>query len=287
MGPVYTDYKLSPYGIILQESRHSWDFHMVEHYHDIFQVFYVLGGEGVCRLGGVEHQMGADVAVLIGSGTPHLLIDRPDDPLSLFVLAFSADAVRYHPEHTQLLSAFAGRTTVIGPGEPALTSVKEGLRRILYEQSTRRPGYPIAIRAELLSILLQLYRLTLPEDGRAIVGGVDPADRPVYEVKRYLDQHYFEPLRVEAMARLAHLSPRQLGDRFRRLTGWTLIQYLTAVRVEQAKHILRTTDEEIIAVCFEVGYDNLSHFYRVFKKSTGLTPKRFRQERQEDGPVEP
>ncbi|MHB8756966.1 MAG: AraC family transcriptional regulator [Bacillota bacterium] len=287
MGPVYIDHKLSPYGIILQESRHSRDFRMVEHYHQIFQVFYVLGGEGVCRLGGVEHKLVADTAVLVGGGVPHLLIDRPDDPLFLFVLAFSADAVRYHPEHTQLLSAFAGRTTVVGPGEPALASVKEGLRRILYEQSARRPGYPIGVRAELLSILLQLYRLTLPEDGRALVGGVDPADRPVYEVKRYLDQHFYEPLRVEAMARLAHLSPRQLGERFRRLTGRTLIQYLTTVRVEQAKHILRTTDEEIIAVCFEVGYDNLSHFYRVFKKNTGLTPKRFRQERQEGGPIEP
>ncbi len=278
LGPSYTEFKLPRYEILLQESRHSPDFRMAEHYHDIFQVFYVLGGRGHCRLAGVEHELTADTVVLVGAEAPHLLIDHPDDPLFLFVLAFSAGAVRYHPEHVQLLSAFARRPAVVPPGTPALAGVKESLRRILHEQAAREPGYPIAIRAELLSILLRLYRATLPEDGRTFLGAVAAGDRPAYEVKRYLETRYYEPLKVEAVARLARLSPRQLGERFKRLTGRTIIQYLTEVRVAQAKHLLETTDKEIIAVCFEVGYDNLSHFYRVFKKSTGTTPRGFRRE---------
>ncbi|HEY3313998.1 MAG TPA: AraC family transcriptional regulator [Bacillota bacterium] len=274
----YDQFWLPPYGILLQEKRHAPDFRMAEHYHHLYQVFYLLGGHGLARLGGRDYPVGADSVVFVPAEQPHVLIDQPDDPIFLFVLAFSADALGHHPENRQLLTTFSRRPPMIGPGQPSMVAVKERLRRILYEQTALRPGYPIAIRAELLSILLQLHRATIPEDGRVVLGDLAADDRPVHDVKRYLEEHYYEPLRVEAMARVARLSPRRLGERFKRLTGRTLIQYLTELRVREAKRLLTATDKEIMAVCFEVGYDNLSHFYRVFKKHTGLTPRRFRQE---------
>lgn len=275
---VFDPFPLPAYGILLQEKRHEPDFHMAEHYHHICQVLFVLGGRGLARIGGRDHQVTADSVVLVPSEQPHILIDQPDDPLFLFVLAFDAEAIGLRSEAPQLLAAFQRSEPVIGYGRLPLVGVQEALRRILYEQTTRRPGYPIAIRAALLSILLSLYRATLPEDGRAIVGDLPAVDRPAHDLQRYLEEHYYEPLKVETLARVARLSPRQAGERFKRATGRTLIQYLTEVRVREAKRLLRTTDKEIIAVCFEVGYDNLSHFYRVFRRFTGLTPKKYRQE---------
>jgi transcriptional regulator GlxA family with amidase domain len=56
----------------------------------------------------------------------------------------------------------------------------------------------------------------------------------------------------------------------------TPVQYLLEVRIARAKTLLKDTEHEIISICFEVGFENVSTFYRSFKQSTGLTPHQYR-----------
>ena len=59
--------------------------------------------------------------------------------------------------------------------------------------------------------------------------------------------------------------------------GFTLIEYLQNLRVEEAKHQLESSNRSIERICYEVGYEDVSFFRRLFKRRTGITPSQYRQ----------
>ncbi|KAF0235494.1 MAG: melR, partial [bacterium] len=62
-----------------------------------------------------------------------------------------------------------------------------------------------------------------------------------------------------------------------KLTGLTPNNYLIAVRIEQAKRLLIETDESMVNISLAVGYSSQSHFTKVFRTFTGLTPTKYRE----------
>ena len=65
---------------------------------------------------------------------------------------------------------------------------------------------------------------------------------------------------------------------FRSQVGITVIEYLTSIRINQAKQRLLVTESNCTQICFEVGYNNQSYFTRIFKQVVGMTPRQFRLE---------
>ncbi|WP_353936028.1 helix-turn-helix domain-containing protein [uncultured Acinetobacter sp.] len=74
------------------------------------------------------------------------------------------------------------------------------------------------------------------------------------------------------MAQQFNFSERNLKRRFQLATQISPIQYLQQVRVDKAKKLLLITDMNIQQIAYEVGYENVSFFIRIFKKVTACTP---------------
>ncbi|HEY3366738.1 MAG TPA: response regulator [Symbiobacteriaceae bacterium] len=100
--------------------------------------------------------------------------------------------------------------------------------------------------------------------------------RTVEQGKRYIAAHMREEITVERVAREVALTPYYFGKIFSRVTGQTVMDYLTHVRVNQAKQLLANPETSIKEACFAVGYSDPNYFSRVFKKVTGQTPSEFR-----------
>lgn len=73
------------------------------------------------------------------------------------------------------------------------------------------------------------------------------------------------------------LLERSFKRRFRAATGYALVDYVQAVRIEEAKQMLETSDLPTDAIAFEVGYDDPSYFRRLFRRKTGVTPAAYRR----------
>lgn len=99
--------------------------------------------------------------------------------------------------------------------------------------------------------------------------------RPAME---YMQSHYDQPLTLEDIARQSHLSVSRLSHLFKDEMGITVIEYLTNIRINQAKSRLLGGEGNCTQICFEVGYNNQSYFTRIFKQVAGMTPRQFRQE---------
>lgn len=92
----------------------------------------------------------------------------------------------------------------------------------------------------------------------------------------YLQGNYDRNLSLEEVCTHLSVSKNYFSYLFKRETGQNLWAYLTDIRLNKSKELLRTTDLKSYEIAYKVGYDNPSYFSKLFKKSTGYTPNEFR-----------
>jgi transcriptional regulator GlxA family with amidase domain len=94
----------------------------------------------------------------------------------------------------------------------------------------------------------------------------------------YLADHYAEPIRLEALARQAHVSQSHLSFLFRSGLQMSCKSLLARIRIERAKELL-TEDrrQPVTDVALQVGFADLSHFEKCFRREVGLSPRQFRR----------
>ncbi|UUZ92976.1 AraC family transcriptional regulator [Paenibacillus sp. P25] len=98
----------------------------------------------------------------------------------------------------------------------------------------------------------------------------------IERIKAVMDQRYAENLTVSDIAESVYLSSTYVSLLFKQETGETVYEYLTKVRIERAKELLRDARIKFYEICDAVGYSDPSHFSKIFKKYTGLTPSAYR-----------
>ena len=92
----------------------------------------------------------------------------------------------------------------------------------------------------------------------------------------FIEKNFSSQISLSDVAKASHLSPSRLAHIFKDQTGMTIVDYITQVRIEQAKNLLISTDQSCTEICFGVGYNNQSYFTRTFKELVGVTPRQFR-----------
>ena len=130
----------------------------------------------------------------------------------------------------------------------------------------------LALRGEagrLLGVVGTSRDVRPPDPGHASLEGLAKAIRHVHE-------HPAEPHRVEALARLAGLTPGRFSRRVRALFGLSPSQLVIKVRIDAARRMLRESEDPIARIALACGYCDQSALTRQFKAVTGLTPAQYR-----------
>lgn len=102
----------------------------------------------------------------------------------------------------------------------------------------------------------------------------DPA---IADCQSWIAEHYAAPNPVARMVRRSGLPERTFKRRFKAATGYAPVDYVQALRLEEAKQMLETTGEPPDAIAHAIGYQDPTFFRRMFKRRTGVTPSRYRQ----------
>ncbi len=104
-------------------------------------------------------------------------------------------------------------------------------------------------------------------------------------VKRHVDIHYMERIRLADLARMAALSVSRFSSEFKREFKLSPIDYLIQKRLEEAQHLLTFSTATIESIAYDVGFSDAPHFSKTFRKRVGVSPLAFRrgQKRQKTG----
>ena len=103
----------------------------------------------------------------------------------------------------------------------------------------------------------------------------------VQKVMNYVNLNVAEPLTLKSLAAMCFISPSSLSALFKQETGSTLIDYINTQRVNRAAQLLVQNNHTIAAVAEEVGILDVNYFTKIFKKTLGVTPTRYRREHKE------
>lgn len=103
----------------------------------------------------------------------------------------------------------------------------------------------------------------------------------VQKVMNYVNLNVAEPLTLKSLADMCFISPSYLSALFKQETGSTLIDYINTQRVNRAAQLLVQNNYTIAAVAEEVGILDVNYFTKIFKKTLGVTPTRYRREHKE------
>ena len=238
------------------------DYSRPLHHHDFAEFFLVESGQGQHLLTNGEHALEAGDLVFVAAEHQHSL--RAED-LQIVNIAFPSEILTSCAQVCPALAAlYAGLT-------PSLRKSTHLQReRLRYWMQELRPS--VATSVGVHAMLLDLMR-----------AGFAPtrASNPPQWLEQALWEIAEPPLLAEGMQALVTKSGRSREYIWRQCKQFyqqSPQQLINALRMEYAERRLRLSTDSILHICYDCGLSNISHFYRMFQKSSGMTPKRYRDQ---------
>lgn len=259
------------------------------HRHEMIQINYINRGTVISEINGAGHELVRGDIFVMPPYVPHRLTPVVGSHFEIVELEFMPEFVYQNIaviDDMESYSSFIDFSYI----EPFLVSERnikprlnlsgeaqrdiEGLMRdFRREYEEREDGYLLAIRAIVLMILVKLGRYFRDSgDTRIYVRHREAVERAI----EYMSEHYDKPLQINDMARMAMFSPSYFSYLFKATTGRTFVEYLNDVRVRAASLRLKQTDDRVSDISQDTGFNNITHFNRIFKGITGVTPTQYR-----------
>jgi AraC family transcriptional regulator, arabinose operon regulatory protein len=254
---------------------HAAGFRMDPHVHPFYEIGYVVAGRGRYETPGNSIAVSGGCLLLWSGRVPHRAEDEACDPLHQ-VIIMADDSVlsgrSFFPELSALLARGEPLLLPVGSVGPSTVA---SVRRAAAEARAGALGAADILSALVVEICVGACRRLAEADAAPdCPSTTDPRIAPVL---RDLRARCSQDLGPETYAGELGISVRRFSELFRRATGRTFVEHLSAVRIGRARELLVETDEKVVDIAFEIGFGNLSHFNRTFKKLTGRSPLDFRK----------
>ena len=152
------------------------------------------------------------------------------------------------------------------------TTFEHGLTELHRELSEPAPD-PVILKNLLQNWLREFRRAAAGESKTQRI------PRAYRELRQFIEEQYDQPLSLAELARKLHVSRCHLSREFQRHFGVAPIQFLLQIRMQHAAHLLRERNFNVTEVARAVGYDDVFHFSKLFKKHHGVCPRALRQPR--------
>jgi AraC-like DNA-binding protein len=261
------------------------------HGHDFVELVYVVDGEGKHIFEGDQYDVSSGNVFIINPGEVHTYHIEPGKRLEiincLFMPSFInkvwlrnlgiSESMDYYYIHPFLdkRERFHHSLHLHGKDAIRVLSLLDGISSEFEEMRT---GYPTLIRMQLVQLLIQLSRIygeqkvtskhfTLRSQERKVL---------VQRICGYLERHYDQKVSLAILSDLFNISSRHLNRVFKEETGKTVIEAVHQIRIERAKSLLLESNEKVISIAMEVGYDDPAFFTRLFNRQVGCSPGKFR-----------
>lgn len=263
----------------------------LDHAHDYMQIWYVC--KGMCRhwINNNEHRMVKGDLFVIPPYVVHKV--RPVEGEHIHIIAFEFAAkfidVNYNNFKNSkeffdfaYLEPFLVSQDMVKPkfnlSPESQIAVERILKDILKEYNSSGDYYEMIIKADLLKLLALIAReyknTNKSKESQEIIEKYRTGIKNAIE---YIHENYNEDLHLEDICKYALMSKTNFCYMFKILTTKTFTEYLTNIRVQKAVEALLRNDASVTQICYDVGFKDVTHFCRTFKKIMGVSPKYYKK----------
>ena len=187
------------------------------------------------------------------------------------VLHFKAHYVKCKTDNPILISLLRQLPVITAFGENDVL-VKKLFQQISWHCDLNDPVHMLYAEAKLLELLFRLINKNQLEGQSQISNPL------IRQAVKFIDLNYQKDIKLESIAKEVGLTPVYFHNLFMKTTGQTPHEYLLEKRLSAAKELLTGSDMSLVNVAAECGFSSQSYFNAVFKKYSGTTPLKYRQQ---------
>ena len=249
------------------------------HRHAFFELVYIVSGTATHHLMEETTQLQAGDYFIIDTGSIHCYQDVRDFQIinCLFLPEYIDRALTDCPSLSSLLSNQVlrfGLPVNIQTADRIFHDTNSIVGRILktmeQEYAAKETGYMELLRCYLTQVLVCAVRAS--EEAERI----RTPHRVTTALVEHLRCHYTEPLSLTELSRMLNYTPQYVSSLFHKDTGMSLQEFLQRMRIEEACRLIEQGEPQIAHIAQKVGYGDVKHFARVFRRIKGVSPREFR-----------
>lgn len=254
------------------------------HYHDCVEILYCTQGSFAVGIQDEIYSLQAGDMAVVLIDEVHNLHPTGDGDNRYLVIKFNPDMLcRFgnSEAETSFLSSFSTAAMlcdrVFTKEKLHSTEIPKLMQSMILESENKDFGYEVAIRANIVQLLLWIVRswreeCTTPDVLKKDID-IIPTLKKIFV---FVEYHYMEPITMETVADALNMNYYAFSKLFSHQTGLKFPDYLNRVRLQKAKIFLASTSKSVADIWEKSGYLTTSYFIKKFKDENGMTPQQYR-----------
>lgn len=263
------DTKSSVYGISHQVINESIDMKSM-HYHAHYEILYIYQNERILSCENKTYQLNKNSIALIPPYILHKTYSGYCFPQSKFMINFTADFISKINQslNIDIIKIFNSLNPVISLSDSDADCIISMMQSISSSFNPANPYDEQIFLCKLIALLTFLSKNVSPETS---------ANNITEKITKYLQQNYTQKLTLQDIADKFFISKYQVSRLFTNQIGVNFVDYLSRIRVENAKTMLTNSTLSIQSISEMTGFQSPTDFTRVFKSLLGISPMQYRK----------
>lgn len=243
------------------------------HCHDLTEIIVILSGKGKYHIEGKNYNVQAGDVIMCNPGVMHQSLEANEkEPIVEFVTGFTDFHFIGMPENSIILK---NGDYVLRMSSENRQEITKRCYEMVAEFSGSSLGKYFMLKAQLIQIILIVLREMQPIQEKQKSCRFESYNRNyvVKKIVNYLNENYACKISLDQIAQNLYLSPVYISKLFKEETGESPINYLIKIRLDKAKELLEQEEHgSVRGVASQVGYEDVYHFSKLFKKYYGISP---------------
>jgi AraC family cel operon transcriptional repressor len=250
------------------------------HTHDFFEIFLITKGKASHKINGKEEVIDEGTLVFIRPKDSHYYEKFNNEVCELINAAFPAGTI------TQLFDYFGegfNADRLLNAEHPPTIKLPELEKDIIISRferlNTVSRKSKAKIKTELRLLLAEIFSKYFKGDGGEERKGIPSW---LVKIRNEMEKKENFTAGINMMYELSERSPEHLSRSFKKYFNEAPTGFINKLRINYAANLLLNSDKDVTEIALDSGFENLSHFYHLFKKIFSISPKEFRSKHQKN-----
>jgi YesN/AraC family two-component response regulator len=276
-----TNRALQRNGIYVRADADDWQYNWPVHTHDGVEIYYFIRGNSNYVIGEEIYDLLPGDMLLINGSTIHRANPSKDVSYIRSYVNFTESYLQGLVQDSmfeKLISLFDSVSGLLIRWNVEEREEIENFYRAIQRENERELfGHELILKTSLIQFLIKIYRKSKHLIEMLPTQKQSHSQANVRRILQYINQNFTESINLADLSKALHLNKYYMCHCFKEVTGYTINNYLMSKRIEEAKKMLRTTDEPIGEISEKLGFNTSVHFSRLFKQHAGVSPLNFRK----------
>ncbi len=249
----------------------------IDHFHYINEIIMCNKGSATFIINNEEIILNQGDLILINGFENHS-VRINNFPYDRYVTLFSSDFLSKYTNNPFLISMLSSRRKdlkhIFKIDKEIYKSFKNIFKELELEQKNKD-----TFRQETSAYMISKILITLTRNDETLskMQSQYGYDNQISKLQLYINENYYKDINLKELSNSFYTSISTISRKFKDYTGFSIKNYIIITRMQKAKSLLLFSDKDIQEISNEVGYENPSHFSRIFKKYNDISPLKYRK----------